>query len=472
MAKQQIDSSEKSGNRKSYDGAEVLKVFWVLQEYSDEEHPLSIKQIEEKATELYGDDSVPKRKGIERCLAAIHSWAGDDAERDRVKLVDDYEKDTCQAVFHPLSAPVIGVKRVGNANCYFAERRHAGQDETAALIDCFAAFMNVLAPSGAAPSAELMPFEVENRVATAGSGVPDDACGWPVQDLLAMVRRLRAAIDQKKAISFFRVHYSVGENDTVRLEPPSNAPVDENRVAKFRWPYALKAVDGRFYVLVNGSGGRELFAPIPVDEIAELHVIDPSDPKDMNGCPIKLERRKNLDGLVDRYFDGAVFGRGSKKDKVRIDLLCKGNAFHDAYKRFALYDFEIHDKSARCREMNKIEETLRPKNNNSRKANPWHEVTFMAHPYGVQLWAEQRPRDVVMISPEANACLIKRDLADSRYDLGFTPLDNLVKLFDLRGDALPNDLLANDALSDDEKKLIAVYRVAKAKDEAEKAAKK
>lgn len=76
MAKQQIDSSEKSGNRKSYDGAEVLKVFWVLQEYSDEEHPLSIKQIEEKATELYGDDSVPKRKGIERCLAAIHSWAG------------------------------------------------------------------------------------------------------------------------------------------------------------------------------------------------------------------------------------------------------------------------------------------------------------------------------------------------------------------------------------------------------------
>ncbi len=480
MAMQESESAEKTGNRKSYGGTEILTVLWVLQEYSDEDNPLSISQIEQKAAQLHGEDVVPKRKAIERCLKAIQSWSEADAAVDRAHLVGEFAKSgqAAKTAYHPLNFPAVKSKKVGNAVHYYVERHKPDQGETIDMIDNFAAFMNAISDQKSILPAELVPFEVKNRLVGAGSGTPDYERGWDPQEILAMVILLKQAIAQKKAISFFRVHYSpqkktLDPHDKPKMEPFENAPIDENRVAKCRWPYAVKAVDGRFYVLVNASGKRDKLASFPVDNLAELHVIDPADPKDAYGEPVKLKpaNRPDFDGLVERYFDGAVLGFGSSDEKVKIDLLCKGDGYHDAYKRFSDADFCTFPDSPRAREKNEEEEALRKDSKNSRQANPWVEVTFMAHPYGVERWARQRPRDVVMVSPEDNAGCIKAYLGDSRYDLGFKPLENLVKLFDLHKGVIPDDLLAVDGLAEDEKKLIAVYRNAKAKAE-EEAAKK
>lgn len=479
MTKQQSDSSVKSGNRKSYSGVEVLQVLWVLQEYTDEDHPFSVKQIASKARELYGDEAVPGDKKIRDCVEAIRGWSEIEGERDRVGLVKEFdEQEDAAAAYHPVRPPVVKAGKTGNTTCYYVQRHGYVDDEVADLTNAFSAFLSIVTPKNSTLVPELFPFEVESRLPGAGSGTPDDKRGWDPQEILAMVALLKRAIKEKKAISFFQVHFSPPKKTGAppKMEPFANAPVDQNRVIQCRWPYAVKAIDGRFYVLVNGSGKRADLAPYPVDEIAGLHIIDPDDPKDEYGEPVTLKERKSFDEDVENYFDGAVSGFGATKKvkhKVKIDLLCKGDAFHEAYKRFSNFDFCILPNSKRAKDMDDIEEAMRPDAVNSRDANTWVEVTFMAYPHGVELWAKQNPRDVVMVSPEDEYKRVRAYIGDSRYEFGRKPLDNLVKLFDVHGGVIPGDLLGIDELDDSEKKLVAAYRKAKAdaKAEAEEKAK-
>ncbi len=465
MADSNVSSTTHVGNRKSYSGAEILALFWVLQEYSDEEHPLSVNDVAARAAQLYGENMVPGEKKIRNCLKAIASWSALDTEEARakqaIKVIVGSESE--QTAFHPLRPPRIETVEKSGTTFYFVKRRQADRSELEYLANDFAILM------GAKESVEFMPYAIEEKLPTAGQDWPDNGVGRSAEDILAIAARLRRAIEEGKAISYEKVHHIVGpwRGGKYRVQPARgiNDATDENRYAEGRWPFAVKAIDGEFYVLVNATGKRDKLASVRLVEIAELHVVDPEDPRNIVGEPIKLKPacRPEFDGLVECYLDGAVLGWGSTKEKVCIRMLCKGNGFHDAYEKFSPFEkFEIH-KSASAKALDKEGATLRPESEQSRQANPWYELTFMAHPYGVELWAKQRVRDVVLLEPKDAAKRVRKYLLDCRYNLGIRLWEQQIDLFDASGETLPDEICTVEGLDDSEKKLIAAYRAAKAK---------
>lgn len=465
MADSNVSSTTRTGNRKSYSGAEILALFWILQEYSDEEHPLSANDVAEKAAQLYGEDMVPGEKKIRNCLKTIAAWSALGTEKARakqaIKVIIGSESE--QTAFHPLRPPRIETVEKSGTTFYFVKRRQANRSELEHLANDFAILM------GAKESVEFMPYAIEEKIPTAGQDWPDNGTGRSAEDILAMAARLRKAIKEKKAISYEKAHHIVGpkRGGEYQIRPARgiNDAVDENRHAEGQWPFAVKAIDGEFYVLVNATGKRDKFASVRLAEIAELHIVDPEDPRNIVGEPIKLKPacRPELDNLVECYLDGAVLGWGSAGKKARIRMLCKGNGFHDAYEKFSPFEkFEIH-KSAPAKALDKEEAALRPKSEQSRQANPWYELTFMAHPYGVELWAKRRVRDVVLLEPKDAVKRVRKYLLDCRYNLGIGLWEQQIGLFDASGETLPDEICTVEGLDDSEKKLIAAYRTAKAK---------
>lgn len=454
MVKQQADLAARAGNRVRYDGAEILVLLRVLQKCSDEEHPLSVNDVAEKAAQLYGKDMVPGEKKIRNCLRAIVLWSALDIEKAHA----EQDAEGGRAVFQPVQPLRVETTRKSGTTFYFVRRHQAGRAE---LVNDLAALVGARGP------VELVPRAVEERIPAAGEDWPETGTRRFAEDILAIAARLRKAIKDEKAISYERVHYVVGprRGGEYRVQPARgiNDPVDENRYAEGRWPYAVEAIDGEFYVLVNATGGRDKLAPVRLAEIADLHVIDPEDPRDINGNPVKLQpaRRPDLGVFVERYLDGAVFGFGSTGEKARVRMLCKGNGFHDAYEMFSLFENFKIGKSAEAKALDAREKALRPKSERSRKANPWYEVVFMAHPYGVELWAKQRVRDVVLVEPGSAAKRVRKYLLDCRYDLGIELWERQIGLSGAGGEVSFEGICPIGELDDSERKLVAAYRAAK-----------
>ena len=464
MAETQLVQA-KEGNRKSYDGSEILTILWLLQEFSDEENPLSAKDVINKGSELYGESALPAEKKVRNCLRAIAEWSARSGAVDRAEplpLRCGTGEDVAGA-FHPAEPPAVEEAKRGRESYYFVRRARSDREELTSLAADLAALMNSEGPT------EFMPYAIANKVDSAGGSWPTGV-RWPLEEILAMAARLRRCILEKKAVSFTIMHHVVGKpvaGGRGYSEKPTrdnNEAIDENR-EYMGWPFAVKALDGELYVITSATGKREKLRAVKLADIAELYVIDPADPRDLDGDSVRLKpaHRPNYEGLVDRYCDGAVLGYGSSKnEKESISLLCKGEGFHDAYVRFSRFEgFTIY-KGERAQRLDEIEAAMRPTAEGSRKANPWWEIAFKAHPFGVERWAEQRPRDVVMVSPRGNVAKIKEYLLSSRYDLGVEAWEKQIKFFEFEKGVIPGDLLEESGLNEDEKKLVAAYRAAKA----------
>lgn len=498
MSEQAVGSGPVRGNRTSYDGAELLVTLWVLAQFTDQAHPLLAKEVREKASEHFGNEAVPGEKKIRKCLETLVDWTSPSMAADADGANVDVPVPT-------LCTLIPRVEKVGQRGGfgYYVYRDPEMQslcDDLGVSLDvaCQAQIERIAIikelprkctdETGDGDGGTFNPVVVRDKAAylKVDSYFLSDNGRRPVVETLAMVVTLRRAIKDKQAVSFIRAGYrplkhKTGSNGPYKVcgfqnfEEPGKGTDCEGSIAKgagintindtqrdypCRWPYAVTYVDGQYYLLVNAAGGRDKLAPVPLAEMYELTIIDPENPRDHNDCELpELGRRPDYDELVAGYYDGAVLGWGASKPKVDIKLLCKGDGFHDAYLVFHDFDGFVVYKGDPAKKHDGIEEAERPCAPQSRNSNAWYTVCFKAHPHGVEEWVKRHLRDAKILEPKKSAAQIEKYLSGIRFDRWGQILSSpsCVKA------VVPDEIAMLDYLDEDEKKLLAAYRIDKAR---------
>lgn len=498
MSGQAVDSELARGNRTSYDGAELLMTLWVLAQFTDQAHPLLAKEVRERAAERFGNEAVPAQKKIRKCLETLVGWTAPNEGAD-VGVTNAGMPASTLCTFIPR------VEKVGQRGGfgYYVYRDPEMQslcDDLGVSLDavCQAQIERVAIikelprkradESGDADDSDANADAKAARDKAAyrqGASyfLPDDGKRSAIETL-AMVVTLRRAIEDKQAISFVRAGYrplksSKGSDGSYEVNGFQNferdktgansgkidAINDENRDCKCRWPYAVTYMDGQYCLLVNATGKRAKLASFPLAEISELTIIDPDDPHDHWGDPLdKVGSRPNLERYVAGYYDGAVLGWGSHKDKADIKLLCKGDGFHDAYLAFCDFDGFTVYKGNPAQQHDGIEKVERPHASQSLNSNAWYTICFKAHPHGVEEWVKQHLRDAKILEPEKSVEQIDKYLSGIRFDRWQQILDSP----SCKKAVVPDEIAKIDGLEDDEQKLLAAFRAYKARKGASK----
>lgn len=466
----------KKGNRTSYDGSEMLAILWALEEFSDEDHPLTWQKIRELACSHLGEEKVPEKQKFQNRIKALCEWSRVEAKHGRF---------ASKEAPYPREVPVVDTRIQDGRRVYFV-RRHRNEDAENRFI-LNAAMAMSLGGADAKPIAELADCdfelllrEVKAKADAAEKDMPVANDRRTAVEELAVMLRLQRAIEKKHPITFDELYfYPVKQprsgNDKSRgvlFGARTGEAVNHHRT--YIWPYKLVFMDGDCYLLTNGTGKRRggKIAPTPVSRIVNLRVLDPSEPIEEldakgNSKVIHIANRPDRESLIPEYLDGAVLGFGSTAPKEHITLMCKGEGLSDACARFGNFDnFKVY-KGKRAGDFDEAEKAARPNAKKSRKYESWFQVEFDAHPHGVSLWAKQRFRDVVFFVDGGDQKQrresivaerqIKNDLRNVRYDLGDW---YWTKKFieEVADKADPLDLCDVGELREEERRVLAAYR--------------
>ena len=193
----------KKGNRTSYDGSEMLAILWALEEFSDEDHPLTWQKIRELACSHLGEEKVPEKQKFQNRIKALCEWSRVEAKRGRF---------ASKEAPYPREVPVVDTRFQDGRRVYFV-RRHRNEDAENRFI-LNAAMAMSLGGADAKPIAELADYDLDSllrgvkaKADTAGEYPPATNDRRTAVEELAVMLRLQRAIEKKSPITFDEMYF-------------------------------------------------------------------------------------------------------------------------------------------------------------------------------------------------------------------------------------------------------------------------
>lgn len=263
------------------------------------------------------------------------------------------------------------------------------------------------------------------RESPARKGMP------PLNETLDLIQE---AIDRQVPISAKYEQYHVVKSGDFPIKPKSSSSRVEtslkggigrtgrdktgNDQIEHGWPYAIRFIDGRFYVMVSAKN-RPKKKDLDARKASRYRICRADLLRDIELIELKpgdQPAKRPSESEIDEYFDGAVFdgavgdyamvGTAHEKKKEKVTLIVRSDSLPEAFDRFETFDgFSVY-KDDRDKEMDE---------NYPRNGSEWFTVCFEAHPVGVVRWAEKYISTVKFLEPKWAQRRLLNDLKHNVY---------------------------------------------------------
>ena len=391
----------------------------ILEQYSSNDRPLKISQLQKRCEESYGI-SVSKDV-IRNRLDSLTEW------------ISEFEAQE-QRVLQPHMEVAIRKVAMGQSFGYYADTRRHVSDATEAsprssryeyaLVSLDDWSFKEVSPQTGKALAKLFGMSEGSDLRLTEN---KSEIGMPyLSENLAV---LQAAIDNNLPVDAKVEHWHIeGRNSGNGEEGPRTASIIAkiyqrrgNQKIQHQWPYALKYSEGYYYVIFNALNrakkkSLEDFDSMPLNDdfrivrVDRLRDIRLSDEKETDGASeSKSRHRPKFNGTkrptkkqLDRFLEGSIYGMGHSRGPQEVALRAKGKGLEFALETFHEFegfsvakehgDVVLDERDAKERE-------LKGKSNARHKDGDWYTLRFKAHPKGVALWATKYIDSIEVVEP-------------------------------------------------------------------------
>ena len=333
----------------------IINILEILRKYSDEEHRLSQRDIEEILAKEYG--MIVDRKAIKRNITDLIDFGYDIGYSEIVRQTPD--KKTGEPIenvlltdFYLMREFTDGELRLLIDSIVFS--KHIPYEQCKELVEKLAGLSNKYFSSGIKHIARMSVDKTDNK------------------QLFLNIELINEAISKKRKVSFKYAEYGTDKKEHARRRV--DGTVREYKIS----PYQMAAKDGKYYLICNYDKFEDI-SNYRVDRIRELKILDEA------AKPFETLKGANGQRLnLARYMQEHVYMYASEAE--RVIFRANKNLISDI--------IDLFGKDVKF----------------SEEGEEFITVTAMTNEMSIIHFAKSFAPDVVILSPQKVADKVRMDL--------------------------------------------------------------